>query len=373
MRNRTWVWSVVFMVASRALLLGQPTAPKNSKSILIDGSSTVAPITQAVAAEFVRVHPDAKVSVGVSGTSGGFRRWLALETDINDASRPIKEAEIRKAEEKGIRYVEILVGFDGLTVAVSRNTRIFKDEVPCMTVGELEFLWSREAEGRITRWNQLGSRFADAPIKLSGAAETSGTFDFFTGVINGREGDIRADYFGTEEDQLLAEQVSKDPYALTFFGFAYYLNNQEIVQPVAIDPRRQLVDAPKEVLEEINRLRAENGKAPLQNGAGSCQGIFPSVDAIASYAYQPLTRPLFIYVNLQSAERPMVDAFVDFYLKKIEDLEFMLDVGYVPAAQELLEAARSCWDHRIHGTAFGGAIELSGEEVIDRYLNHSQP
>ncbi len=355
--------------ASRA----QPTAPPDAKTVLVDGSSTVAPITQAVAAEFQRVRPDVKVSVGVSGTSGGFRRFLARETDINDASRAIKSSEIQKAQEAGLEYVELLVALDGVTVAVSRDTRIFKDGRPCLTVGELELLWSREAEGFITNWRQLGSRFADAPITLSGAAETSGTFDFFTAAVNEEEGDTRADYFGTEEDQLLAEQTSQNPFALTYFGFAFFVNNQDRVQAVAVDPRRELIDTPQDVVDEINRRRAENGKAPLKVAGGPCRGILPTLDTIGSFLYEPLSRPLYLYVNAQSAEREAVDAFVDFYLRDdvFADEDFMLDVGYVPVSEELVEATRTCWEERVPGTAFDGQFAgLTLSEIADRYLAH---
>lgn len=351
----------------------QPTAPPSAKDVLIDGSSTVAPITQAVAAEFRAVRPDVKISVGVSGTSGGFRRFLANETDINDASRAIKPAEIQAAEENGIEYIESLIGLDGITVAVSRDTRIFRDGRPCLTVGELELLWSREAEGLITHWKQLGSRFADAPITLSGAAETSGTFDFFTSVVNGAEGDTRSDYFATEEDQLLAEQTGANPFALTYFGFAYFFNNQDRVQAVAIDPRRTLIDTPEDVLNEMNHRRAEAGKPPLEVAGGECQGTPPSPDAIRAFVYQPLSRPLFLYTNARSAEREAVDAFLRFYLSEdvIGDEEFMLDVGYVPAPDEIREANRVCFEDRVPGTAFDGRFSgLSPDEILDKFLAH---
>lgn len=353
--------------------LSQPTAPSNSKDVIIDGSSTVAPITQAVAAEFVKIRPDVKVSVGVSGTSGGFRRFLANETDISDASRPIKPSEIETAAQNGIQYIESLVAIDGLTVAVDHDTQIFQGSQPCMTVGELELLWSREAEGFITNWSQLGSRFANAAITLSGAAETSGTFDFFTEAINEKTGDTRSDYFGTEEDQLLAEQTGQNPLALTYFGFAFFINNQGLVQAIAIDPRRELIDAPQHVLDGINARRAANNKKPLANAGGACQGILPSLDTILSFQYTPLSRPLFIYTNAQSAQREAVDAFVDFYLDEniLGNEEFIQDVGYINIPEELRKAARQCWDNRVTGTAFGGTISgLDGEKIRGLYESH---
>jgi phosphate transport system substrate-binding protein len=375
-KSRPWIAATLGLLLiglTGTSSLCQPTAPTNSKDVVVDGSSTVAPITQAVAAEFVKIRPDVKVSVGVSGTSGGFRRFLANETDISDASRPIKSSEIDSANRNGIQYIESLVAFDGLSVAVDRETQIFQGSQPCMTVGELELLWSREAEGFITHWSQLGSRFANAAITLSGAAETSGTFDFFTEAINEKAGDTRSDYFGTEEDQLLAEQTSQNPLALTYFGFAFFIHNQQRVQAVAIDPRRELIDAPQNVVNEINQRRAANGKKPLEVKGGACQGILPSLDTILSFQYQPLSRPLFIYTNAQSAQREAVDAFVDFYLNEdnLGNEQFMQDVGYINVPFELREAARQCWDKRITGTAFGGTISgLDGEKIRELYENH---
>lgn len=269
MRNR-WLRAAVLGLAVLGVAgVGQPTAPRDSLAILIDGSSTVGPITEAVAKEFLALAPRARISVGISGTSGGFRRFLAGETDINDASRPIRPAEIATARERGIEYLELMIGLDGVVVAVSRNTQIFKDGVPVMTLGELNLLWSKESEGLITRWSQISPRFADAPIVLSGAASTSGTFDVFTAVVAGKEGDSRTDYFGTEEDQLLAEQTGANPFALTYFGFAYLDHNRDRVQAVAIDPRPEVIDTPKEILDQINARRAAAGKKPLVAAGGT--------------------------------------------------------------------------------------------------------
>lgn len=369
--------STAFLGIAAAGFLGtiafaQPTADMDAQSIIVDGSSTVAPVTQAVAAEFSKVNSDVQVSVSVSGTSGGFRRFLPKETDINDASRPIKSSEIKKAKENGVEFIEALVGFDGLTVAVDRETHIFNGGPACMTVGELELLWSREADGTVTNWKHLGSRFADAKVVLSGAAETSGTFDFFTETVTGKDGDTRGDYFATEEDQLLAERTSQTPGELTYFGYAFYVNNQDIVQAVAVDPSRQLVDAPADVLKRVNAAREKHGKEPLKNGAGSCKGVRPNVDSIGSFDYS-LTRPLFIYVNKQSAQRKAVDDFIDFYLdeKRIGSEAFMLDVGYIPEGRRLREAARACFNGRVKGSAFGGAIAgLSAREIVQKYSAH---
>lgn len=359
------------------LLLGlaaaaQPTTPRDAVTVVADGSSTVGPIIQAAAAEFAALHPQARIAVGISGTSGGFRRFLAGETDINNASRPIRPAEIATAQERGLEYLELLIGLDGVVVAVSVNTRIFRDGRPVLTLGELELLWSREAEGLVTRWSHLGSRFADAPIVLSGAASTSGTFDVFTAVVNSKEGDSRADYFGTEEDQLLAEQTGADPFALTYFGFAYLEHNRDRVQAVAIDPRRVVVDPPEEILQEINRRRAAAGKEPLVAVRDlRPQGILPTLDTIGSFLY-PLSRPLFVYVNARSAERPLLEAFVEFLLERVADPEFILDVGYLPVFPEMQEAAQKIWWERRTGTAFGGQFAgLPLEEIARLYRLHA--
>jgi phosphate transport system substrate-binding protein len=357
--------------AAAAVALTLAPALAQDKSITADGSSTVGPITSAVVAEFKKVKPDVRVSVGVSGTSGGFRRFLVGETDLSDASRAIKKEEIEKATTNKLEYLETLVAFDGLTIAVAKNTQIFGKEKPVLTIGEIELLWSREAEGVVTNWNQLGSRFADGKITLSGAASTSGTFDFLTEVVNEKTGDSRADYFATEEDQLLAEQTGKNPLGLTYFGYAFFLHNQERVQPVAIDPRRTTVDAPVAILAKINAKRAANGKKPIENCNQPPAGVLPDVDTIGTNTYQPLTRPLFVYVNRKSADRPEVQALMEFYLdeKRIGNREFVLDVGYVPANKKLRDASRAILAGKITGTAFGGDFgHLTPAAIAEKYL-----
>ncbi len=361
--------------AAAALFCLPAGIAQDQKSIVADGSSTVAPITSAVVAEFVKVHPEIRVSVGVSGTSGGFRRFLAGETDLSNASRAIKKEELEKAASGKLEFVECLVAFDGLTIAVAKDTQIFGTQKPVLTIGELELLWCREAEGLVTDWSHLGSRFAKGKITLSGAASTSGTFDFLTEVVNKKAGDSRADYFATEEDQLLAEQTGKNPLGLTYFGYAFYLHNQERVQPVAIDPRRTTVDAPVEILAKVNEKRAANGKKPISNGGELPQGVLPDVDTIGANAHQPLTRPLFVYVGRKAAERAEVQTLMDFYLdeKRIGNREFLLDVGYVPANKKLREAARAIWAGKFAGSAFGGDFgHLTPAAIAEKYRAHAK-
>ena len=363
-----------FFLAAGATLVAA-AASAQAPSVVADGSSTVAPVTSAVVAEFVKVNPEIRVSVGITGTSGGFKRFVAGETDLSNASRAIKKAEIEAAKKNGIEYLEALVAFDGLTVAVAKNTAIFASGTPAMTIGELELLWCREAEGVITNWKQLGSRFADVEITLSGAASTSGTFDFFTEAVNHKTGDTRSDYFATEEDQLLAEQTGKARGGMTYFGYAFYLHNQERVQPVAIDPRRTTVDAPADVLAKVNEKRLANGKKPIVNAAGALQAVLPDVDTIGANAYQPMTRPLFVYVSRKAADRPEVQALMSFYLdeKRIGNREFMLDVGYVPAVRRLRDAARAILAAKTTGTAFGGDFGgMDAKTIATKYTAHAK-
>jgi phosphate transport system substrate-binding protein len=366
---------VSLSLTAAALTLAPLGLAQDTKSITADGSSTVAPITSAVVAEFGKANPDVRVSVGIAGTSGGFKRFLAGELDLANASRAIKKGELETADKNKIAFLESLVAFDGLTVAVAKNTAIFGKEKPAMTIGELELLWCREAEGIVTNWKQLGSRFADAKITLSGAASTSGTFDFFTEAVNHKTGDTRSDYFATEEDQLLAEQTGKDTGALTYFGYAFYINNQQRVQPIAIDPRRTTVDAPADVLAKVNEKRIANGKKPIGNAEGAVQGILPDVDTIGSNAYQPMTRPLFVYVSRKAADRPEVQALMGFYLdeKRIGNREFMLDIGYVPASRRLRDASRAIFTGKVTGSAFGGSFAgLTAQAIADKYTAHAK-
>jgi phosphate transport system substrate-binding protein len=368
---------VALLVVGSVVLsaLAQPGAPKDSKNVLIDGSSTVAPISKAVAEAFKKTAEgrEINVTVGTSGTSGGFRRFNASETDISNASRAIKKSEIETAAKNNIEYIELLIGLDGITVAVSRQTQIFGNTPACLTVGELDLLWAKEADGYIKKWNQVRSTLANADVTLSGAASTSGTLDFFNEAIHGNEKDTRSDYFGTEDDQLLAQQTGQNPFALTFFGFAFFTNNSQLVQAVAIDPRRDLINAPADVLAEINKRREANKKQPLKNGGGECKGVLPSFDTIENFTYQPLSRPLYIYANKKSGDRPAVNSYVNFYLsdKSAFDRDFMIDVGYLPTTKALQQAAVNCWAKRKTGTAFGGDFGgLSLKDINDKYIAH---
>ena len=265
-----------------------------SGTVEIDGSSTVFPISEAVAEEFNKIHPDVRVNVGVSGTGGGFKRFTVGETDISDASRAIKGSEHEAAVANGIEYHELRVGTDGLSIMVSTQN----DFLECLTVGELNKIW--DSGSTVNNWNQVRSSFPDRPLRLYGPDTDSGTFDFFTEEINGEAQVSRSDYTASADDNVLVQGISGDRNALGYFGYAYYAENTDKLKLVAVD-----------------------------NGNGC---VTPTPDTILSGEYEPLTRPLFIYVNKKSLERPEVRAFVEFYMERGEELT--REVGYVPVTAE---------------------------------------
>ena len=266
-----------------------------SGTIEIDGSSTVFPITEAVAEEFHnRVAPNVRVNVGVSGSGGGFKRFTVGETDISDASRPIKDNEAAIAKENGIEYIEFLVGVDGLSVMVSPQN----DFIDCLTVEQLHQVW--KPDSAVRKWNDLNPAWPDKNVNLYGPGTDSGTFDYFTEEVNGESGLSRADYTASEDDNVLVQGISGDRNALGYFGYAYYAENMDKLKLVAVD-----------------------------SGSGC---VLPSVEGIADGSYSPLSRPLFIYVSKNSLERPEVREFVKFYMEN--GAELTAEVGYVPLSAE---------------------------------------
>ena len=263
-------------------------------TVEIDGSSTVFPISEAVAEEFNKIHPNVRVNVGGSGTGGGFKRFTVGETDISDASRAIRGSEHDAAVANGVEYHELRVGTDGLSVMVSMQN----DFLDCLTVGELKMIW--DSGSTVKNWNEVRSGFPDRPLRLYGPDTDSGTFDFFTEEINGEAQVSRADYTASADDNVLVQGISGDRNALGYFGYAYYAENADKIKLVAVD-----------------------------DGDGC---VTPTPDTILSGEYKPLTRPLFIYVNKKSLERPEVRAFVEFYMEHGEELT--REVGYVPVSAE---------------------------------------
>ena len=268
--------------------------------VSLDGSSTVYPISEAVAEEFLTVAPRVRVTVGVSGTGGGFKKFLAQETDINDASRPIKSSEKLEAEASGIEYLEIPVAYDGLSVVISSNN----DFVDYLTVQELQLIW--QPGSTVDSWDDIRPQWPSEPLRLYGPGTDSGTFDYFTETINGESGASRPDYTASEDDNVLVQGISGDEYALGFFGFAYYVENMDKLKVVPID----------------------GGNGP----------VIPTETTINNGTYSPLSRPVFIYLNAASMARPEVKAFVDFYIENAGVLAS--EVGYIALPDDLYQQAK---------------------------------
>ena len=260
-----------------------------SSEILIDGSSTVFPISQAVAEEFRVNRPEVQIPVGISGTGGGFKRFVEGEIDIADASRPIKESESEQAAANGIEYTEFVIAYDGLSVVINKAN----DFAACLTTAELKMIWERGST--VDNWNEVRSGFPDKPLRLYGPDTDSGTFDYFTAEINEEEDASRADYTASSDDNVLVQGVSGDQGAMGYFGFAYYTENSEMINVVAVD-----------------------------DGDGC---VTPSVSTINDGSYSPLSREMFIYVNNDSLARPEVRNFVEFYMNNAAELAE--EVGYV--------------------------------------------
>lgn len=304
-------------------------AEAGADTIIIDGSSTVAPITSAVAEEFQRENPNVRVPVGISGTGGGFKKFCAGETDISDASRPIKESEFQECSANGIEYIELPVAFDGMAVLVNPAN----DWVECLTVEELKKVWEPAAEGVITNWNQIREGFPDRPLNLYGAGVDSGTYDYFTQAIVGEEGASRGDFLPSEDDNVLVQGIAGDENALGFFGLAYYEQNMDKLKLVAVD-----------------------------NNNGAC--VLPDIKTVADGSYQPLSRPIFIYVNrARIDEKPILNAFVDFYMKNASALS--AEVGYVPLTEEIYTLAQKRYDDRVIGSIYAGGGSQVGVSLAD--------
>lgn len=305
----------------------QPSSASLSGDILIDGSSTVYPITEAMAEEFQKLHPDVHVTVGISGTGGGFKKFCPGETDISDASRPIKPSEIELCQQNGVEFIELPVAYDGLAVVVHPEN----DWVDYLTVEELKKIWEPEAQGVITRWNQIRPEWPDEELHLFGPGVDSGTYDYFTEAIVGEEGASRGDFQASEDDNVLVQGIASDPLALGFFGLAYYEENQDRLKIVPIDDGDP-----------------GNGDGP----------VAPTAETVANGTYQPLSRPIFIYVSKAAADRPEVEAFVRFYLDPENARALVREVGYIPLPDEVYQLALERFDNRVTGSVFVGGSQV---------------
>ena len=275
-------------------------ATELSGTIEIDGSSTVFPVSEAVAEEFGKLNPDVRVNVGVSGTGGGFKRFTVGETDISDASRPIKDNEAAIAMDNGIEYYPLRVAMDGLSVMVSPDN----DFVECMTIDQLKLIW--EPGSTVNKWSDVDPGWPDKEIALYGPDTDSGTFDYFTEEVMGEAQLSRADYTASADDNVLVQGIAGGKYSLGYFGYSYYQENMDKLKLVAVD-----------------------------SGSGC---VLPTSKSIEDGAYSPLSRPLFIYVSKQSMERPEVKAFVEFYLDNAADLA--QEVGYIKLSEAEYTANR---------------------------------
>jgi len=299
--------------------------------IAIDGSSTVFPISEAVAEEFQKQHPGVKVTVGISGTGGGFKKFCNKEIDISNASRPIKDSEVEACQQANREYIELPVAFDGLAVVVNPQN----DWVTELTVEDLKKIWEPDAQGKITRWNQVRPEWPDAPLNLYGPGTDSGTFDYFTEAINGKSGASRGDYTASEDDNVLVQGVAGDKNALGYFGLAYAEENKTRVKIVPV-------------------VNPKTG-----------QPVEPTLETVNTGQYQPLSRPLFIYIALDQADRPEVQTFVEFYLQNAAELS--KEVGYIPLPDEAYRLALERFQKRKTGSIFRGVeVGVSIEDVLKR-------
>ena len=303
--------------------------------IQLDGSSTVFPISEAVAEEFQKANPGTRVTVGISGTGGGFQKFCRGETDISDASRPIRPTEIETCQKAGIEYIELPIAYDGLAVVVNpKNTW-----ATSVTVAELKTLWSPDAQGNVLRWNQVRSSWPNREVRLFGAGVDSGTYDYFTEAVVGKEGASRGDFTSSEDDNVLVQGIGSDELALGFLPFAYVEQNHDKLKLVPVDDGK-----------------AENGNGPLA----------PSAETVRNGTYQPLSRPLFIYVAKKAAERPEVQKFVDAYFGASA---LIREVGYVELTPQIYDLAKKHFAERKVGTAFGAGgsqVGLTLEQLLTR-------
>ena len=324
--------AISLLTAATLTLAGLSPAPTaDAQVIKIDGSSTVFPITEAVAEEFqIAKRGKVRVTVGVSGTGGGFKKFCRGETDISNASRPILKAEMDECRKAGITYLEMPVAYDALTVVVNPKNTWIKS----MTVAELKKMWEPAAQGKITHWNQVNAAWPNQPIKLYGAGADSGTFDYFTEAINGKSKASRGDFTASEDDNVLVQGVSRDVNSLGFFGYAYYLENRD-------------------------KLRA----VPIVEKEGK-PAVSPSLETVINGSYQPLARPIFIYVNTKSAQKPEVKDFVDYFNRHGEKLA--KEVKYVPLPAKAYTYNQETLGKMRVGTKFDGEnkVGLTIEQLM---------
>lgn len=295
--------------------------------VRIDGSSTVFPITEAVAEEF-QLSKKIRTTVGISGTGGGFKKFCRGETDITQASRPILDEEMAACKTAGIEYIELPIAYDAVTVVINPKN----DFITSLTVAELKTMWAPAAQNTIKHWNQINPAWPDRPLKLFGAGSDSGTFDYFTEAIVGKAKSSRGDFTASEDDNVIVKGVAGDINAIGYFGFAYFAENQDAIKAVAIVAKTSAV------------------------------AVQPSVENVMNGSYQPLSRPLFLYINAKSAAIPEVEGFVDFYLEHSKEL--IQEVKYIHLPDNESAAVMAHWQARKVGSGYGGHPEV-GVKIED--------
>jgi len=334
--RRVFITVLPVLVMLSLAACGQPekkeesTGPALSGVIKVAGSSTVFLISEAVAEEFQKAEKGVQVTVGEGGTGGGFKKFCAAETDISDASRPISPSEVELCAKNQIEYVELPVAYDGLAVVVNPKN----DWAKHITTAELKKMWEPEAQGRITKWSQVRVGWPTRDLHLYGAGVDSGTYDYFTEAINGKAKASRGDYTSSEDDNVLVQGIAKDETALGFFGLAYFEASKDKLSLVPVDDGKD-----------------DNGKGP----------IAPTAETVKDGTYQPLSRPLFIYVNKKAFDRPEVVAFVKYYLSHGADL--VKEVKYIPLPEKAYELAQKRADAKKTGSLFGGKGSQVGVRI----------
>ena len=316
--------------------LASAASPVSAQGIVqVDGSSTVFPITEAMAEEFQKA-TKIRVTVGISGTGGGFKKFCRGETSATGASRPIRKSEAEECKKNGIQYIEVPVALDALAVIVNPKNNWAGE----LTVAELKKMWEPDAQGKITNWNQIRPSFPNAPLKLFGAGTDSGTYDYFTAAIVGKEHSSRGDFTASEDDNVLVQGVAGDVNAIGFFGLAYYLENKDKLKAVAIK---------------------------LNDGA---KGVLPSVEGAKTGSYQPLSRPIFMYFAKKDLDaKPEVLKFAEFYMDPQHSMKLVAEVGYVPLPEPALKAFGERITKRLVGTGFTGSkIGVSVEDLMKEPL-----
>jgi len=334
---------VSFLSLSLVSVLGVNAPVHAASSIVkVDGSSTVFPITEAVAEEF-QTAKRIQVTVGISGTGGGFKKFcdsnLAARTDVQNASRPISTEEMANCKKNGVSYYELPVAFDAISVVVNpKNTWLSE-----ITIEDLKKIWEPQAQGKITKWNQIRKEWPDAAIKLFGAGSDSGTFDYFTEAVNGKSKASRGDYTASEDDNSLVQGIANDVNALGYIPHSYYERNRKDAQG-------------------NDRLKALGIISNHPQAPSKGKAVLPTDDSVISGVYFPLSRPIFIYVNSTAAQKPEVKAFTEFYLQNA--LSLVKEAHYVPLTADSYQLGLANFHQGKLGTAFGGKTEI-GIKVQD--------